>query len=94
MGDSLVINGQTFHNVAGIKATDTSNNIKTYTSGSGSAKVRKDVNFYDYDGTIVESYTTAEFADISALPTNPTHTGLTAQGWNMPSNWPKELVKS
>jgi len=87
MGDSLVISGQTFHNVAGIKATDTSNNIKTYTSGAGAAKVRKDVNFYDYDGTIAESYTTAEFADISALPANPTHEGLTAQGWNMPSNW-------
>ncbi|MBP5709685.1 MAG: leucine-rich repeat protein, partial [Bacteroidales bacterium] len=28
-----------------------------------------------------------EFADISALPANPTHEGLTAQGWNMPSNW-------
>lgn len=42
----------------------------------------KDVNFYDYDGTLVASYTTAEFAALSAMPSNPTHTGLTAQGWN------------
>lgn len=42
----------------------------------------KDVNFYDYDGTIVYSYTAAEFAQLSALPANPTHTGLTSQGWN------------
>lgn len=43
---------------------------------------RKDVNFYDYDGTIVKSYTAAEFANISELPDNPSHEGLTAQGWN------------
>ena len=55
-------------------------------SGGVSAD-RKDVNFYDYDGSIVASYTTAEFANIDALPSNPSHTGLTAQGWNMPSGW-------
>lgn len=43
---------------------------------------RKDVNFYDYEGTIVKSYTAAEFANISELPNNPSHEGLTAQGWN------------
>lgn len=42
----------------------------------------KDVNFYDYDGTIVYSYTAADFANLSELPANPTHSGLTAQGWN------------
>lgn len=42
----------------------------------------KDVNFYDYDGTLVKSYTTAEFLQLQALPENPTHEGLTAQGWN------------
>ena len=56
-------------------------------SGGGGSAERKDVNFYDYDGSIVASYTTAEFANIDALPSNPSHTGLTAQGWNMPSNW-------
>lgn len=43
---------------------------------------RKDVNFYDYDGTRVYSYTRAEFLGLSAMPGNPAHTGLTAQGWN------------
>lgn len=42
----------------------------------------KDVNFYDYDGTLVKSYTAEEFAQLSTLPSNPTHEGLTAQGWN------------
>lgn len=39
-------------------------------------------NFIDYDGTILYSYNATEFASLSALPANPTHTGLTAQGWN------------
>ena len=51
--------------------------------GSGGKTVsRSAVNFYDYDGTVVASYTAAEFADLSALPQNPSHAGLTAQGWN------------
>ena len=44
--------------------------------------VPKDVNFYGYGGTLLYSYTAAEFANLSALPDNPTHDGLTAQGWN------------
>ena len=56
--------------------------------GGGDAKAVKDVNFIDYDGTIVESYTTAEWANVSALPSNPSHTGLTAQGWN----WTKAQI--
>ena len=43
---------------------------------------RNDVNFYDYDGTIVTSYSAAGFAELTELPPNPTHEGLTAQGWN------------
>lgn len=42
----------------------------------------KSVIFYDYDGTEVYSYTPTEFAALSAMPANPTHSGLTAQGWN------------
>ena len=41
-----------------------------------------DVNFYDYDGTLTAAYTAAEFQALTALPTNPVHEGLTAQGWN------------
>jgi len=42
----------------------------------------KPVRFYDYDGTLITSYTTQEFAALESLPANPTHTGLTSQGWN------------
>lgn len=42
----------------------------------------KEVVFVDYDGTVLYSYTPTEFAALTELPANPTHTGLTAQGWN------------
>ena len=50
-------------------------------SGGGSV-AQKDVNFYDYDGSIVTSYSAADFANLAQLPTNPAHTGLISQGWN------------
>ena len=58
-------------------------NADVNVSGGGSASVSpKEVNFYDYDGTVVDAYTASEFANLSAMPANPTHDGLTAQGWN------------
>ena len=55
-------------------------------SGGGGGTVEpKDVNFIDYDGTLVASKTKAEINAMTSdadLPANPSHTGLTAQGWN------------
>ena len=56
--------------------------VSVNVSGGGGSVEAKDVNFIDYDGTILHSYTKTEFANLSALPANPSHTGLTAQGWN------------
>ena len=50
--------------------------------GSGSSVAPKDVNFYDYDGTLVASYSLSEAQSLTALPDGPTHEGLTFQGWN------------
>lgn len=59
---------------------------KTLGTGSGGGAVEaveKDVNFIDdYDGIIAYSYTAAEFANLSEMPANPTHAGMTSQGWN------------
>ena len=41
-----------------------------------------DITFYDYDGTIVTSWTLEELATKTALPDYPSHEGLTCQGWN------------
>ena len=50
---------------------------------SGEAPIpQAQVRFLDYDGTVVETYTAKEFATLTELPANPTHEGLTSQGWN------------
>ena len=41
-----------------------------------------DITFYDYDGTIITSWTLEELATKTALPDYPSHDGLTCQGWN------------
>jgi hypothetical protein len=58
-------------------------NIKT---GGSASVAEKAVNFRDYDGTVVYSYTADEFAELTAMPDNPDHSRdaipLTSQGWN------------
>ena len=56
--------------------------IKAGGGGGGSSVVTKDVNFYDYDGTLLHSYTLAEAQALTELPALPTREGLTCQGWN------------
>lgn len=58
-------------------------------SGGGTARYvypvdvqPSDVNFFDYDGALLYSYTAAQFAALTAMPANPTHDGLVSQGWN------------
>ena len=50
--------------------------------GGSSAASPNDINFYDYDGIIVASYSLSEAQSLTALPDGPTHKGLTFQGWN------------
>lgn len=52
------------------------------TGGGGAAGAPGDITFYDYDGTIVTSWTLEELATKTALPDYPSHEGLTCQGWN------------
>lgn len=56
--------------------------IGSIKSGGGAAVAEKDVNFYDYDGTLVAAYTENEAKALKGLPTPPEHDGLTFQGWN------------
>lgn len=59
-------------------------------SGGGVSVPEKDVNFRDYDGTILHSYTKAQFLALSELPQLPTQKGLICQEWN----WSLEDAKS
>ena len=71
-----------------INPQDFSSEIASIESGGGGgggsitpASV-SDVNFYDYDGTILYSYTKEQFLALSAMPKLPTRAGLICQGWN------------
>ena len=66
--------------------------IRSIQTGGGTTGSvgQKDVNFYDYDGTIVASYSLSEAQSLTALPDGPTHNGLVFQGWN----WSLEAVKA
>lgn len=59
------------------------NSLTVNVSGGGGDQAEiDDVTFIDYDGTILYSYSKSDFLALSAMPANPSHTGLTAQGWN------------
>ena len=58
--------------------------------GGSSSASPNDVNFYDYDGTLVASYSLSEAQSLTALPNGPTHDGLTFQGWN----WSLEKINA
>ena len=51
------------------------------TGGVGGALIEQDVNFYDYDGTLVSSYKLTDLP-LQNLPQAPTHEDLTFQEWN------------
>ena len=57
--------------------------IHAIQTGSGTTPgAPGDITFYDYDGTIVTSWTLSELATKTALPDYPSHNGLICQGWN------------
>lgn len=62
--------------------TEVNVNVPTGGGGGAGGSYDDDVAFIDYDGTVLHSYSASDFANLSAMPSNPSHTGLTAQGWN------------
>ena len=78
----------------GASAEELAELIGTIEGGSGGGSVvaapLKDVNFYDYDGTRLYSYTVAEAAELTELPALPSHDGLICQGWN----WSLDDIKA
>lgn len=62
--------------------------------GGGVTAQEKTVRFVDYNGDVLHEYTPDQFDDLSSLPSNPTHEGLTAQGWNYTMSAAKEYVET
>ena len=56
--------------------------IQAIQTGGATPGAPGDITFYDYDGTIVTSWTLEELATKTALPDYPSHDGLICQGWN------------
>ncbi len=75
-------------NGTGIDVTNYANVDVAVPSSGGETASKKQINFIDYDGTILHSYTASEWASVTALPSNPAHNGLVAQGWN----WTKAQI--
>lgn len=81
IGNAIVAKGGTVNQGDGLEEYPA--DIATIPTGGITPAEPKDVNFYDYDGTCLYSYTADEFAELTAMPANPSHDGLTAQGWNI-----------
>ena len=67
--------------------------VQAIQAGGGGA-IPKDVNFYDYDGTLLYSYTLEEAQVLTALPDGPTHHGLVFDGWNYSLESVKSLTRA
>ena len=67
--------------VEGIDPVYMPEKIRSITSGPVEVEM-KDVNFYDYDGTLLYSYTVEEAQGLTELPAGPEHDGLVFQKWN------------
>jgi hypothetical protein len=66
-------------------------NVNVASAGGGGLAI-SDVNFADYDGTILYAYTAEEAAALAELPELPSHDGLICQGWNYTLDEMKECV--
>ena len=66
---------------ATITASDFDTAIANLPSG-GTTVEKNDVTYFDYDGTILYSYTKAQFLQLSAHPESPTYDDLTFEKWN------------
>lgn len=81
-GSSDPINPQNF--------SDEIASIETGGGGGAAVVAESDVNFCDYDGTILHSYTKSQFLALSELPELPSQKGLICQEWN----WSLEDARS
>ena len=79
--DSDILSGKTAY-VDGVKITGTGSGGQVVDENSGCV-------FIDYDGTELYKYSVDEALALTALPNNPTHTGLISQGWN----WTLQEIK-
>lgn len=84
-GTSDPINPQNF--------SDEIASIETGGGGGAAVVAESDVNFRDYDGTLLHSYTKSQFLALSELPELPSQPGLVCQEWNITFDDAKNYVQ-
>ena len=70
---------------AKINPQNFSSEILSIEGGEGGQRVEaltNDVNFYDYDGFLLYSYSKEDFLKLNSMPALPEQKGLICQGWN------------
>ena len=90
--------------LAGILRGDTESNIEPGSRKEallkailekGTGPKLGDVNYIDFDGTIIKTYTAEEYADLAEHPLNTnTHAGLEFTGWSMTLSAAKSWVET
>lgn len=82
-----VVQGKIFHKANGEQVEGT---LDPNAGGGGTSKDENEtVNFHDYDGTLLHSFSLEEIQAMTELPPLPTQPGLICQGWN----WSLEDIK-
>lgn len=77
-----VLLGKTFHDKSGVQRIGTLAAVPEVDDNDYENDINR-VNFFDYDGTLVASYSVEEAQQLTALPPLPDHTddNLTSEGW-------------
>lgn len=90
MSKNVKVNGVTYNGVNSVKLQAADGGEAIFYANAPTVPQESDINFWDYDGTLLYAWTLAELAGKTELPPLPSHDGLVCQGWN----WTLQDIKS
>ena len=73
-----------------MKPSEIPDAVSRIPSGSSGADMSLPIRFFDYDGTLLHSFSLEELAEMEDLPDLPSHEKLICTGWN----WTLEDLKA
>jgi len=90
MSKNVKVNGVTYYGVNSVKLQAADGGEAIFYASAPTTPQESDINFWDYDGTLLYAWTLVELAGKTELPPLPSHDGLICQGWN----WTLQDIKS